>query len=92
MSSAIPRPHVGCQFVGAGLRLSCLGLSLEGILELKEKRESRQVEREMDPRQYSDQGSSLMVADTLYKGEGRPIPSQAKFLVKLSELPFSRNS
>jgi hypothetical protein len=31
--------------VGAGLRLSCLGSSLGGILELKEKRESRQVEK-----------------------------------------------
>jgi hypothetical protein len=32
-------------FVGAGLRLSCLGSSLEGILELKEKREPRRVEK-----------------------------------------------
>ena len=46
----------------------------------------------MEPIQDSDQGSTLMAADTLYKGEGRPIPSHAKFLVKLSELPFSRNS
>jgi hypothetical protein len=38
-----------------GLRLSCLGSSLGCILELKEKRESRWVEREMEPRQYSDQ-------------------------------------
>ena len=49
-------------------------------------------EREMEPIQDSDQGSTLMAADTLYKGEGRPIPSHAKFLVKLPELPFSRNS
>ena len=45
--------------VGAGLRLSCLGSSLGGILELKEKRESRRVEREMEPRQYSDQDSNF---------------------------------
>jgi hypothetical protein len=45
--------------VGAGLRLSYLGLSLGGILELKEKREFRQVEREMEPRQYSDQDSNV---------------------------------
>jgi hypothetical protein len=45
----------------------------------------------MEPRQNSDQGSILMAMDTLYKGEGRPIPSHAKFLVKLSEQPFSRN-
>ena len=31
--------------VGAGLRLSCLGSSLGGSLELKEKRGSRQVEK-----------------------------------------------
>jgi hypothetical protein len=49
-------------------------------LELKEKRESRWVEKEMDPRQYFDQGLTLMSANTLYKEEGRPIPSQAKFL------------
>jgi hypothetical protein len=77
--------------VGAGLRLSCLGSSLGGILELKKKRESRRVEREMEPRQDSDQGSTLMVVNTLYKGEGRSIPSHAKFLVKLSEQPLSRN-
>ena len=78
--------------VGAGLRLSCLGSSLGGILELKEKESRQKRERDMEPRQDSDQGSTLMAADTLYKGEGRPIPSHAKFLVKLSELPFSRNS
>ena len=66
--------------VGAGLQLSCLGSSLGCILELKEKRESRWVEKEMDPRQYFDQGLTLMSANTLYKEEGRPIPSQAKFL------------
>jgi hypothetical protein len=31
--------------VGAGLQLSCLGSTLEGILELKEKRELRRVEK-----------------------------------------------
>jgi hypothetical protein len=31
--------------VGASLRLSCLGSSLGGNLELKEKREPRQVEK-----------------------------------------------
>ena len=31
--------------VGAGLWLSCPGSSLGGILELEEKRESRQVEK-----------------------------------------------
>ena len=82
----------GVVVVGASLRLSCRGSSLGGILELKGKSESRQVEREMKPRPYSDQGYTLMVVDRLYKGEGRPIPSQAKFLVKLSEQPFSRNS
>jgi hypothetical protein len=61
-------------------------------LELKEKRESRCVEREMEPRQYSDQGSTLMPLNTLYKGKGRPIPGHAKFHVKLSELLFNRNS
>ena len=45
--------------VGAGLRLSCLGSSLGGILELKEKREYRLVEREMEPRQYIDQDSNV---------------------------------
>ena len=45
--------------VEAGLQLSCLGSSLGGILELKEKRESRRVEREMEPRQYSDQDSNV---------------------------------
>ena len=59
------------------------------MLKVKESRQKR--EREMEPRQDPDQGSTLMAADTLYKGEGRPIPSHAKFLVKLSELPFSRN-
>jgi hypothetical protein len=63
-----------------------------GILELKEKESRQKREREMEPRQDSDQGSTLMVADMLYKGEGRPIPSHAKFLVKLSEQPFSSNS
>ena len=50
---------ISINFVGAGLRLSCLGSSLGGILELKEKRESRQVEREMESRQYSDQDSNV---------------------------------
>ena len=66
--------------VGAGLQLSCLDSSLGCILELKEKRESRRVKREMESRQYSDQDSTLMSATTLYKEEGRPIPSNAKFL------------
>lgn len=83
---------MGCQFVGDGLRLSCPGSNLGGILELKEKESRRKREREIEPRQDSDQASTLMAADTLCKGEGRPIPSHAKFLVKLSELPFSRNS
>ena len=43
--------------MGAGLQLSCLGLSLGGSLELKEK-ESR-WKREMEPRQYSDQDSNF---------------------------------
>ena len=51
----------------------------EGILELEEKRESRGREI-MESRQYSDQDSTLMSANMLYKEEGRPIPSQAKFL------------
>ena len=34
----------------------------------------------MESRQYSDQDSTLMSANMLYKEEGRPIPSQAKFL------------
>jgi hypothetical protein len=34
-----------CLSVVAGLRLSCLGSSLEGILELEEKRELRRVEK-----------------------------------------------
>ena len=66
--------------VRASPQLSSLGSRLGCILELKEKRESRRVEREMEPRQYSDQGSALMSANTLYKEEGRPIPSHAKFL------------
>ena len=78
MSYAFPRPQVGPQFVGASLQFLCLGSSLGCILELKEKRESRQVKREMESRLYSD--STLMLANTLYKEEGRPIPSQAKFL------------
>jgi hypothetical protein len=32
-------------FIGAGLRFSCPGLSLESILELEEKREPRWVEK-----------------------------------------------
>jgi hypothetical protein len=78
--------------VGVSLQLSCLGSSLGGILELKEEREFRREERKMEPRQYSDQGSTLMLANTPYKEEGRPIRSHAKFLVKLSDQPFSRNS
>jgi hypothetical protein len=66
--------------VGAGLQLSCLGLSMGCILELKEKRESRRVKREMESRLYSDQDSTLMSANRLYKEEGRAIPSHAKFL------------
>jgi hypothetical protein len=69
-----------CLLVGAGLRFSCLGLSLGCILELKEKRESRRVKEEMESRLYSDQDSTLMLVNRLYKGEGRPIPSHAKFL------------
>jgi hypothetical protein len=61
-------------------------------LELKEKESRRKREREKEPRGDSDQDSTLMEVDTIYKGEGRPIPSHAKFLVKLSEQPFSRNS
>ena len=80
VSSAFPRPHMGHQFVGASLWLSCLGSSLGCILELKEKRESRRVKREMESRLYSDQDSTLMLANMLYKEEGRPIPSHAKFL------------
>jgi hypothetical protein len=66
--------------VGAGLQLSCLGSSLGCILELKEKRKSRWVKREMESSLYSDQNSTLMSANMLYKEEGRPIPSHAKFL------------
>jgi hypothetical protein len=66
--------------VGAGLWLSCLGLSLGCILKLKEKRESRRVKNEMESRLNSDQDSTLMLANTLYKEEGRPIPNHAKFL------------
>jgi hypothetical protein len=33
------------RIVGAGLQLSCPGSSLEGILELKEKRKPRWVEK-----------------------------------------------
>jgi hypothetical protein len=50
------------------------------ILELKEKRESMRVKREMESRLYSDQDSTLMLANMLYKEEGRLIPSHAKFL------------
>jgi hypothetical protein len=50
------------------------------ILELKEKRESRRVKREMESRLYSDQDSTLMSAKMLYKEEERPIPSHTKFL------------
>ena len=60
LSSAFLRPRVGRQFVGAGLQLSCLGSSLGCILELKEKRGSRRVKREMESRLYSDQDSTLM--------------------------------
>jgi hypothetical protein len=35
----------GDLLVGAGLQLSCPGSSLEDILELEEKRESRRVEK-----------------------------------------------
>ena len=80
VSSAFPRPHVGCKFVGAGLWLSCMGLSLGCILELKEKRESRRVKREMESRLYSDQDSTLISANKLHKEERRPIPSHTKFL------------
>ena len=71
--------HAWPGIVGAGLQLSCLGSSLGCILELKEKRESRRVKKEMESRLYSDQGSTLMSANMLYK-EGRPIPSLPKFL------------
>ena len=37
-------------------------------------------EKEWKQEKYSDQGSILMSANNLYKEEGRPIPSQAKFL------------
>jgi hypothetical protein len=66
--------------IGAGLRFSCLGSSLGCILELKEKRESWWVKREMESRLYSDQDSTLMSANSLYKEEGRPIPGHAEFL------------
>jgi hypothetical protein len=74
------RRECGAWIVGASLRLSYLGSSLGCILELKEKRGSRRVKREMESRQYSDQDSTLMSGNTLYKEEGRPIPSHAKFL------------
>jgi hypothetical protein len=51
------------------------------ILELKEK-ESRQKRERNGTKTDSDQGSTLMAVDMLYKGEGRPIPSHTKFLVK----------
>jgi hypothetical protein len=40
--------------------------------------EKRGLETEL--RQDSDQSSTLISANTLYKEEGRPIPSHAKFL------------
>ena len=46
--------------VGEGLWLSCLGSSLGYILKLKEKRESRRVNNEMESRLNSDQDSTLM--------------------------------
>jgi hypothetical protein len=45
--------------VGAGLWLSCLGSNLGGILELKERETRWTREREMEPRQDSDQGSNV---------------------------------
>ena len=54
------RRECGAWIVGASLRLSCLGSSLGCILELKEKRESRRVKREMESRLNSDQDSTLM--------------------------------
>jgi hypothetical protein len=40
-----PGPVLVHKIVGAGLRLSCPGSILDGILELEENRESRQVEK-----------------------------------------------
>jgi hypothetical protein len=41
---------------------------------------------------FPDESSTLMSVNMLYKEEGRPIPSHSKFLVKLTDQPFSRNS
>ena len=48
-------------------------------------------ERKMEPRQDSDQGSMFNDKICTYK-EGSPSPVTPKFLVKLSEQPFTRNS
>ena len=54
----------------------------KGSLETWKRRGgTRQLERERrNQDKLSDQGSILMSANTLYKEEGRPIPSHAKFL------------
>jgi hypothetical protein len=43
-----------------------------GNLATRERMEPRQIKK-------SDQSSTLMLVNTLYKEEGRPIPSHAKF-------------
>ena len=90
VSSAFPRPRVGHQIVGAGLRLSCLGLSLGYNLELKE-RETRQKRERWNQDRILIKAQMFNNKIYAYK-EREAIPSHAKFLVNLSEQPFSSNS
>jgi hypothetical protein len=55
-------------------------LGTEKKKKKKKKRGSRRIKKEMESRLNSDQDSTLMLANTLYKEEGRPIPNHAKFL------------
>ena len=52
----------------------------KGILESGREEGARQTRERCNQDSHSDQGSILMSANTLYKEEGRPIPSHAKFL------------
>ena len=81
--------------VGSGLHLSCLGLSLEGILELEEKRESRWVEKWWNQdKLVCSRFKCLIIKFALIKREAHSQSHQVSWCrdVKLSEQPFSRNS
>ena len=71
MSSAFLRPHFGHHFVEAGQRLTCLGSSLEGILESGRKEGISAARERMELRQDSDQSSILIFGNMGLQRRGR---------------------